>query len=1198
MIFLIIFSSVILTVCSKSVVIINNNSTLEKYLCQDQLKSETELIVISSVDYEINVEKFCMVQNIVNVNISSDSSSSQVNIICRHNRIGLGFFNTTNLSIQNFAFRNCGAEITLSANVFQATNMSILYIGPHQRSVLLFSHCSGTYIKHVNIEGPYYGFGILSINAFNQFAIDNLVIKNNRKNPHCVQTNRNFSCSGSGIAFVFIDTNFSKSSNAKCCMYLYISNVTIQNVSNFYSYKNSLLNTYSQWTNDSAIMSGTGLTILLCSNMHSIISTITELYISGSSASHAGAVLIFFYNTHLFHHFVVSDVHLENNTISLNEVATSPAMTFLFSSQYNQKLIANRTSSLNIINSYFSNNKGYLGAGLLVSAPPFSYVNANFYIFLCTFVNNKAAVSGSAIYFGASIMKRDERKFAIRIGNINAHGNGDLNGMYSVSVISLSSVRTVVHFLHCNFTQNVGSAIEVYSSTIEIFHSFTCLNNTSNKGSCILLKGDSFVRFYENSSIILKYNRALISGGAVYSNNMGGPSDMCTILPGGNQVFVTTEGNSALFDGDDMKISNLYNCTIFVLAKGIIVSQDNMKFFLKFMNYRPKDSKAIVSRASQLCVCNPNISEAIGFNIYSGVTIQLPVKAVDAGNHPVYTTATVSFYTNDNTKWTLGEVHFYNLYSNLCNSVNITITVDGLAHESEGFFVLQATETHVTSLKYNILITPCPDGFDTAENVGKCQCSSFLLGLNIDITCTINKTQIFLPISSWFGMINNSSTQAFSFTCPPEYCHSQYYNVGTNNSLCMYNRTGVMCGECVDGLSVVFGSDECRQCSNIWLLTLIVYAMVGAFLVLGLFVTKLTISSGPLGGVIFVANMSAISLHTTLLSDNMYTQAIRYLIAFLNLNTGFSVCLYNGMTGISKAAIQFVFPAYLCFIVLIVIVSSRFSSRLTNLIVVSSVQVLATVVHLSFAELLSTVANILISSQVLYSPDYSSHLVWYYDGNIDYFSSGHLVLVIISILIIAIVILPYLMFTSFASHLRRYRFFNLYFRPLIDTYHGPYKDKYGFWCGVRQWLMVLLYIVYSALRGRNPSVMLMTNIVCVGLFLLLQVFLKPFRSFIHNIIENWFVFLLFTTNLVTFYFTTSSSELPTITSTVTGTVLLSLYLLSIILVLTALVIHRYKPSIFSKVTSKFQGFCRDSNPSNDSYNDIHYGVREPLLLTF
>ncbi len=1184
---------------------VTDSITLMKYLCHGQLKSGTNLRVSSLINYKIDTKQFCMVQNISNVSISSDSLDVQVNITCRQGQNGFGFFNTTNLTIQGFTFRNCGAAIRLPINVSRVTNGS-LYIGPHQRSVLFFSHCSNTTIENMNIEGDYYGFGILSINIHIQFLIKNLFLRNDAKNQHCIQTNNNFSCSGSGLAFVFLDITDNNMRLPNNKTYLIFQNINIHNVSNFYSYRDSFLNMYDELRNASPILSGTGLTVLLSTNQYSIITAVLGLNVTGSKASHVGAVLIFYYNTPLLHPNFMKNLYLKNNSISLDAKATSPAVTFLFSGRYKMKEIIKNSpdSPTTIMDSYFANNIGYKGAGMLVSASAFSHVKALVQLFNCTFIGNKVIARGSAVHIEDSIMRSRGRSLRITLSSVNAHKNSDLSGTYSASVFSFISAQAKVHFEWSNFTQNNGSVIELYSSSIELAHSFICQNNTSNKGSCIQLKGNSFIEFIENSSIILKYNRAFISGGAIYSDNIGGPSDICTILLGGNQAFITALNNSALFDGDDMKISNLYNCTIYKVNKQIFPSQDNLNVFQNFLNYHPKNPNAIVSRVSKLNVCNQNPPQATAeFNIFSGVSIQIRVVANDPGNHPVYTTATVSLHPASNSHiWSLEELNFYNLYSTTCNILNISITIDRLANKSEGFFGIQSMETSLASLIYKVTILPCPSGFDTSINVGKCQCSSFLLGLKTNITCSIQDAQIILPTSSWFGVIS-SSTEAFSFACPPEYCHSEIYKVGTNDSMCLYNRTGVMCGGCMDGHSVVFGSDECRQCSNIWLLTLVGYAMVGVFLVFFLFVAKLTISNGTFGGIIFVANMSAISLHTSLLSNGRYTLPIRYLIAFLNLNTGFSVCLYNGMTGISKVALQFLFPAYLCFIVLVIVVSSRFSSRLTNLIVGSAVQVLATIIHLSYANLISTVASILVSSQVLYSPDNSPHRVWYYNGNIEYFSSQHLTLFIASLLIIAIVILPYLIFTTFASNLRRYRFFNLYFRPLIDTFHGPYKDKYGYWCGVRQWLMMLLYIVFSALRGRRPGVMLMTNIVCIGLFLLIQVFLKPFKSTAHNVIESWFMFLLFTTDLVTFYFI-ASVKLPTVTSSVTGVVLMSLYLLSVIAVLIVQGIHQYKSNILCKAyeSSKLgwllHNVCCPSSSSSNHGNNIDYEVREPLLGTY
>ena len=52
-----------------------------------------------------------------------------------------------------------------------------------------------------------------------------------------------------------------------------------------------------------------------------------------------------------------------------------------------------------------------------------------------------------------------------------------------------------------------------------------------------------------------------------------------------------------------------------------------------------------------------------------------------------------------------------------------------------------------------------------------------------------------------------------------------------NLSLCPPTKTRPLCSTCttVNGIkySVVFGSSECKQCSNWWLLTVILYSVAG-----------------------------------------------------------------------------------------------------------------------------------------------------------------------------------------------------------------------------------------------------------------------------------------------------------------------------------------------------------------------------------
>ena len=73
-----------------------------------------------------------------------------------------------------------------------------------------------------------------------------------------------------------------------------------------------------------------------------------------------------------------------------------------------------------------------------------------------------------------------------------------------------------------------------------------------------------------------------------------------------------------------------------------------------------------------------------------------------------------------------------------------------------------------------------------------------------------------------------------------------------------------------------------------------------------------------------------------------------FVVSIMNLNLGFPLCFYNGMNELWKAGFSLLFPLYFLTIVVVIIILSQFSLRLSNKIANFSVQVLVIVVHLSF----------------------------------------------------------------------------------------------------------------------------------------------------------------------------------------------------------------------------------------------------------
>ena len=388
-------------------------------------------------------------------------------------------------------------------------------------------------------------------------------------------------------------------------------------------------------------------------------------------------------------------------------------------------------------------------------------------------------------------------------------------------------------------------------------------------------------------------------------------------------------------------------------------------------------------------------------------------------------------------------------------------------------------------------------------------------------------------------------------------------------------------------MSLTFGSDQCAPlCSNYWLLTIVGYGVVGVVLVLVLFKLKLTISTGVLGGVIFFANMTVINEHDLCLADSLYVKPFTVFVSLLNLNLGFPLCFYSDMSMLAKIGLQFVFPVYLWLMVALMVVVSRYSTRVSNLIADQSVQVLATLVQLSFAKLLSTVTTIFVSANIRVSGS-SSRYVWYYDGSVRYLEGTHLILFILCIIISVGFILPYLALSLGASWLRRFRK-SYRIRPLIDAHHGPYKDNSGHWFGVRQLILVLAYGLYAGLRGSRPLLLLSLQIISLMVFCVVQTHIRPFRNVLVGLLDLWLLVLLLSLNVATFMFIAGSDPQwgsPYIL------VMISLFLVTVVCVLLYQVAMTMQ---CSRVLVLSRNWRLTSYANFKGYKSFS-GYREPLL---
>ena len=162
----------------------------------------------------------------------------------------------------------------------------------------------------------------------------------------------------------------------------------------------------------------------------------------------------------------------------------------------------------------------------------------------------------------------------------------------------------------------------------------------------------------------------------------------------------------------------------------------------------------------------------------------------------------------------------------------------------------------------------CPLGLCLIHR--SCMCDPVLTDHNYNCS---DATAITTPPGYWTGI---ESEVMFAEDCPPNFCIEDSVTfLPTDSHLahsCVSNRTGILCGECEESFSVVFGSDTCSSdCTYVYLLTLPVYALAGLLLVLLLFVLRLTVATGTINGVIFYANILGLVMDKLIATEHINT---------------------------------------------------------------------------------------------------------------------------------------------------------------------------------------------------------------------------------------------------------------------------------------------------------------------------------------
>ena len=783
---------------------------------------------------------------------------------------------------------------------------------------------------------------------------------------------------------------------------------------------------------------------------------------------------------------------------------------------------SSNSSSLSIVNSTFANNIAeYSGGGVGVetyrsAALHMDIINSSFYV--------NTAAAGSALY----VKSRSVRYFHsptssvhLKISVCNFSNNKVIANFEESGTILLKLVPSV-KMDNIVVKSNNNRAIVAVQSNVEFSGSSQISNNTGYSGGGLYLKS-SRLFLKPNTNLVISNNSAETTGGGIQvsGNNYycfyGFSSENMSLA---QNINFTIINNSAQICGDNYYESNIKvdfgECLADILFKHYINIPDNAA----------NNPSSISSDPQQVCLGGHD-------RYWCGTSLE---KYGYPGGKLVLTNV---YMTGESFGLTTGVVsttaigHGSILKSEKTQLIgiaggNLTYTIYRTSTDNrENMCKLQFKPDAFHHSGIHFIFMDCPLGFQltsTKSELLECQAVSIPVITDSNIQSqTITKRNL-----SWLGIfeMDNQSYVAASNYCPLDYCNPTIHEIRSHSDhldqdeQCQYNRTGVLCGACPEGWSMVLGSSECRKCSSVWLLLILPFALAGLLLVVLIHFLDLTVTSGTVCGLIFYANI--LQDHSIALLSKYHpipglTPFLQVFLSWVNLDLGISACFYNSMEAFGKTMLLFVFPVYIWFISAVIIILSNRFFCFTRLMGSNAMKVLSTLIILSYSKMLRVTIDIfsfkLLTVYNATDSSISSIMArWTVDGNIPFLDSQkHLVLFLIAVLFV-LLLLPFTITLLCIKHVYYLSNCGRVFswvdklKPFFETYTGPFKDNARFWTGLLLFVRLLLLIV-SAIDYSNDIIpYIIIAITCLLLLVIMVILQGAYKNNIPSALETFFIF--------------------------------------------------------------------------------------------
>ena len=759
----------------------------------------------------------------------------------------------------------------------------------------------------------------------------------------------------------------------------------------------------------------------------------------------------------------------------------------------------------------------------------------------CTFDGNFALDHMVALNIIADENIHHVYQVTIELHDCNFDNNFGGDSIVYVNVPSTGSMILAIE--NSTFSNNKGTVLHLIITELLFQGNSLFINNSATNGAAVYMEEVYTVSFDDNATVRFINNSVDQKGGAMYINIVILETDSdryCNVFNSiSNTSNVSFINNSASIAGNSIYFSVPKSCHIitdinnkssllyvpnmfryfkpvFTNTSPIVTSPHNIKLYPPAIivdnsenNYFMQQSKMLGEPiqivASVLDYFN-NVTEPVVFSI----------KCETCGDEYVLSTYLITVHSQSTYELKI----FCTVGNDVINNINISMT-----------FLSTLSQIHKQiDASLLIALSSCRAGYVFDSTQGQCVCYPYP-----DLVhCKEDYVEI--KIGYWIGYLTEQHYT--TSICPDNYCSSEhtetspgYYSLhGESDDQCSSHRTGVACGECKSGYTLAYDSPDCiniDKCSPgmtilmtilVIMLTVLYWIAVVTF-AFGLMYFQFQISSGYAYGIIYFYSIVDILLVNNVSEKVHYLVSILSSFAKLTPQLFGQVCFVKGLSGIDQQFIHYSHALGVSVILLIIVLVTKYSPRLTQLVGRCIIRVICLLLLLSYTSLASTSLQLLrplIFKDVDEVRTYSS-------PDIKYFTGRHLVYAIVAILCEVIIVIGLPLFLLLEPVLRR-RVNLVRIKPLLDQFQGCYKDKYRWFAAYylicRQVIILIVYVgngnYYYMLYGLQTACVIIAMIHgCV----------HPYKSNLLNVLDEVIlVILVLVVNLNLF---SLSSIIPT-----------------------------------------------------------------------